>query len=110
MNAPSTLKKSHDMLKGSISDLAVLRDQLAGLDDIKTEQQKAQAQLDYTKKYLEQEQGLVKEAEFFKNKYLDEARAKQAECERLDKEFKEKSAQLAQANDHINKLRSKLAC
>ena len=58
--APSTLRQSHDVLKGSISQLIVLRDQLAGIDDIKAEQQKAQASLDETKRYLKQAQGEVK--------------------------------------------------
>jgi hypothetical protein len=59
---------------------------------------------------LDQCKGEVKEATYFRDKYLGEAREKQAESERLDKELKEKSAQVAQANDYINKLRAKLAC
>jgi hypothetical protein len=103
------IEKVHaDVLAGSIADLKTLSDQLGEIDDLKVEKQKAQAELDYARKYLKQEQGAIKEAEFFKNKYLDEARAKQAECERLDKEIKEKSAQLAQINDHLSKIRQRL--
>jgi hypothetical protein len=47
--APSTLKQSHDVLQQSIADLKILRDQWAGIDDLKVEQQKVQAQLDALK-------------------------------------------------------------
>jgi hypothetical protein len=110
MNAPSPLQQSHDVLKASISDLKVLAGQLGGIESIDAENARAKAELDHTKRYLKQAQGEVKEALYFRDKYLAEAREKAAESERLTKELAEKSAQLAQANDYINKLRSKLAC
>jgi hypothetical protein len=70
----------------------------------KTEQQKAQAQLDHTNKYLKQTQAQVKEAEYFRDKYMAEAREKAAESERLDKEIKEMRATAAQLNDWRNKM------
>jgi hypothetical protein len=106
--APSTLRQSHDVLKGSISQLIVLRDQLAGIDDIKAEQQKAQASLDETKRYLKQAQGEVKEAEHFRDQYLAEARDKQAESERLSKEIAEKRVIVGQLNDTMNTMRKQL--
>jgi peptidoglycan hydrolase CwlO-like protein len=111
MTAPSPLTQSHhDVLKASISDLKVLHDQLTGIDDLDDERAAAQAKLDETKRYLKQAQGEVKEALYFRDKYMAEAREKAAECERLTKEIAEKSAQVAQVNDYIAKLRAKLAC
>jgi len=103
------IEKAHaDVLAGSIADLKVLSEQLSGLDDIKAERQKAQAQLDYARKYLKQTQDQIKENEYFRDKIRDEAQAKHAESERLDKEIKEKSAQLTQINDHLSKIRQRL--
>jgi len=100
--------EQQDVLKRSISDLIVLRDQLAGIDDLKAERAKVKAGIDYDTKFLAQTKGEVKEAEHYRDKYLAEAREKLAECERLDKEIKEKSVVAKQANDYINKLRQQL--
>ena len=106
-NAPS-LQQSHDILRASISDLIVLRDQLGGIDDLKAERARAQAQLDATKQQLKGWQQEVKEATQWRDKYLAEARDKLAECERLDKEIKEKRVVVSQLDDYVNKIRQKL--
>jgi len=97
-----------DVLKHSISELIAHRDQLGGIDDLNAERAKVKAALDYEKKLLAQTKGEVKEAAGYRDKYLAEAREKLAECERLDKEIKEKSVVVKQANDYINKLRQQL--
>jgi hypothetical protein len=103
------IEKAHaDVLAGSIADLKVLSEQLSGLDDIKAERQKAQAQLDYARKYLKQTQDQIKENEYFRDKYMAEAREKAAESERLDREIKEKRATAAQLNDWRNKMLQQL--
>jgi len=106
-NAPS-LQQSHDILRASISDLIVLRDQRGGIDDLKAERARAQAQLDATKQQLKGWQQEVKEATQWRDKYLAEARDKLAECERLDKEIKEKRVVVSQLNDYVNKIRQQL--
>jgi hypothetical protein len=106
--APSTLRQSQDLLKASISDLIVLRDQWAGIDDLNAERAKVKAALDHETKYLAQTKGEVKEALYFRDKYLAEARDKLAESERLTKEITEKSVQVTQLNDYVNKMREKL--
>jgi chromosome segregation ATPase len=107
MPAPS-LRQSHDVLKASISDLGVLRDNLAGIDDIKAEREKAQAQLDVLKQNVKGMQIELSEVKREHDKILAQAWEKQKEVERLDAEIKDKSAQLSQINDHLNKIRQRL--
>jgi chromosome segregation ATPase len=108
MTAPSTLKQSHDVLKASISDLAVLRDQLAGIDDIKVEQQKAQAQLDALKHNVKGMKIEFDEVKREHDKILAQAHEKLAECERLDAEIKKKREDVSQLSDYINKIKQRL--
>jgi len=102
------MSEQQDVLKRSISDLIVLRDQLAGIDDLNAERAKVQAALDYETKFLAQTKGETKEAKHYRDKYLAEAREKLAEGERLDKENKEKSVVVSQLNDYVNKIRQQL--
>jgi len=106
-NAPS-LQQSHDILRASISDLIVLRDQLGGIDDLKAERARAQAQLDATKQQLKGWQQEVKEAEHYRDKYLAEAREKLAESERLDKQIADKRVVVSQLDAYVNKIRQQL--
>jgi len=102
------MTEQQDVLKASISELIVLRDQLAGIESIDAERARVKAALDHQTKFLAQTKGEVKEAETYRDKYLAEAKEKLAECERLDKEIKEKSVQVAQVNDYLNKVRQQL--
>ena len=102
------MTEQQDVLKRSISDLIVMRDQLAGIENIDAERQKAQAKLDSVKRQLEGAKGEVKEAVHYRDKYLAEAREKLAESERLEKEIKEKRVVVGQLNDWINKIRAQL--
>jgi hypothetical protein len=103
------IEKAHaDVLAGSIADLKTLSDQLGEIDDLKVEKQKAQAELDYAKKYLEQTKGEVKEAEYFRDKYLAEAREKSAESERLDADIKKKREDQANLSNWLSKIKQQL--
>ena len=106
--APSPLRQSHDVLKGSIADLGVLRDQLSGLDDLKAERAAAQAELDRLKQNIKGMKIEYDEVKREHDKILAQAWEKQKEVERLDAEIKDKSAQLSQINDHLNKIRQRL--
>ena len=97
-----------DVLQRSISDLQTLSGQLAGIGTIDADAARARAQLESVKRQLEGAKAEVKEALHYRDKYLGEAREKLAESERLDKEIREKSVQVAQVNDYINKMREKL--
>jgi hypothetical protein len=108
MTTQPITKQHGDVLKASISDLIVLRDQWTGIESLDAERASVRAKLDETKKFLAQTKGEVKEATHFRDKYLGEAREKLAESERLDKEIKEKSVVVSQLNDYINKMREKL--
>ena len=102
------MTEQQDVLQRSISDLIVMRDQLAGIENIDQEQARVQAKLDHTKQYLKAAQGEVKEALHYRDKYLAEARDKLAESERLDKEIKEKRVVVSQLDEYVNKIRQKL--
>jgi uncharacterized coiled-coil DUF342 family protein len=106
--APSTLKQAPDLIQRIISNLTDYGNQVGKIDDLKSEQQKAQAQVDQTKQQLKGWQQEVKEATQWRDKYLAEAREKLAECERLDKEIKEKRVVVSQLNDYVNKIRQQL--
>jgi predicted RNase H-like nuclease (RuvC/YqgF family) len=106
--APSTLKQAPDLIQRIISNLTDYGDQVGKIDDLKAEQQKAQAKLDQTKQQLKDWQQEVKETTYYRDKYLAEARDKAAECERLDKEIKEKRVVVSQLNEWINKIRQHL--
>ena len=106
--APSTLQQSHDVLKGSISQLIVLRDQLSGLDDLKAEQQKAQAELDRLKQNVKGMQIELSEVKREHDKILAQAWEKQKEVERLDAEIKERRQATAQLNEWRDKMLQQL--
>jgi hypothetical protein len=108
MTAPSTLKQSHDVLKASISDLIVLRDQWGKIESMEAERTKVKAELDHQTKFLTQTQGEVKEATYFRDKYMAEAREKAAESERLTKEIADKRVVVSQLDDYLKKAREKL--
>jgi chromosome segregation ATPase len=105
-NAPS-IKQSHDVLKASISDLAVLRDQLAGIDDIKAEQQKAQAQLDALKHNVKGMNIELKEATDQYNEVCRKAHDELAKFEALQRDVKAKTDELNSINQQIQKLRER---
>ena len=106
---PSPLTQAHqDVLKRSIHDLKVLGDQWSGIESMEAERAKVKAALDHETKYLAQTKGEVKEAAFFRDKYMAEAREKAAESERLDAEIAEKRVIVGQLNDAMNKMRQQL--
>jgi DNA repair exonuclease SbcCD ATPase subunit len=97
-----------ELLKGIISDLKVFSGQVGDLDDMKEELARVQAQIDSAKRQLEVMKGEVKETTYYRDKYLAEAREKLAESQRLDKEIKERSAQLTVISDDLNKIRARI--
>jgi chromosome segregation ATPase len=105
--APS-LRQSQDILVRSISDLKVLGTQLAGLDDIKAEQQKAQAQLDVLKQNVAGMKINFDEVKREYDKILAAAHAKQAECGRLDEELKAKTKELGDVCAQMQQMRQRL--
>jgi DNA repair exonuclease SbcCD ATPase subunit len=96
------------LLSGIITELRTLGDQAGDIEELTKETAKAQARLDALKRDLASWKQEIVEAKHSRDRYLNEAREKLAESERLDKEIKAKREEVSTLNDWINKIRIQL--